>query len=283
MSDLSAAAAAALGIPEAIVMRSAAARAAETGMSVDEVLGAWAGGGSIDAPAAPAPPEDAASQPAEPAAEPAPPESAPEVVIEVPAAATPIPETASPAPAPPGKPPVLIGEPDNPMRVLVAAVGLFIAILLVGLVGPAIPTENPGARSTDLPHSEAGLRGRDLYRNLGCASCHTQMVRPIVADVGLGAVSLDDSNQVLGSRRFGPDLSDIGSRMSGTQIEATILGDAGHPGTSLSGDDLDDLVTYLVESVTTVPGDEETAPEEEPAPDEETPDEGAEAAAGSGS
>ena len=160
MSDLSAAAAAALGIPEAIVMRSAAARAAETGMSVDEVLGAWAGGGSIDAPAAPAPPEDAASQPAEPAAEPAPPQAAPEVVIEVPAAATPIPETASPAPAPPGKPPVLIGEPDNPMRVLVAAVGLFIAILLVGLVGPSIPTENPGARSTDLPHSEAGLRGQ---------------------------------------------------------------------------------------------------------------------------
>ena len=88
---------------------------------------------------------------------------------------------------------------------------------------------------------------------------------------------------MLGSRRFGPDLSDIGSRMSGTQIEATILGDAGHPGTSLSGDDLDDLVTYLVESVTTVPGDEETEPEEEPAPDEETPEEGAEAAAGSGS
>ena len=46
MSELSAAAAA-LGIPEAIVQRSAAARAAETGMSVDEVLAAWAGGGSV--------------------------------------------------------------------------------------------------------------------------------------------------------------------------------------------------------------------------------------------
>jgi mono/diheme cytochrome c family protein len=46
MSDLSAAAAA-LGIPEAIVQRSAAARAAETGMTVDEVLAAWAGGGSV--------------------------------------------------------------------------------------------------------------------------------------------------------------------------------------------------------------------------------------------
>jgi Cytochrome C oxidase, cbb3-type, subunit III len=48
MSDLSAAAAA-LGIPEAIVQRSAAARAAETGTTVDEVLAAWAGGGSVAA------------------------------------------------------------------------------------------------------------------------------------------------------------------------------------------------------------------------------------------
>ena len=54
MSDLSAAAAA-LGIPEAIVQRSAAARAAETGTTVDEVLAAWAGGGSVAAaPTAPA-------------------------------------------------------------------------------------------------------------------------------------------------------------------------------------------------------------------------------------
>ena len=56
MSDVSAAAAA-LGVPEAIVQRSAAARAAETGMTVDEVLAAWAGGGSVPAGAAPAGPE----------------------------------------------------------------------------------------------------------------------------------------------------------------------------------------------------------------------------------
>jgi Cytochrome C oxidase, cbb3-type, subunit III len=64
MSDLSAAAAA-LGIPEAIVQRSAAARAAETGMSVDEVLAAWAGGGSVaGASAAPSEPSPAAEEPA---------------------------------------------------------------------------------------------------------------------------------------------------------------------------------------------------------------------------
>jgi mono/diheme cytochrome c family protein len=69
MSDLSAAAAA-LGVPEAIVQRSAAARAADTGMTVDEVLAAWAGGeatpGGTPAPAeetaAPAPPAEQADE-----------------------------------------------------------------------------------------------------------------------------------------------------------------------------------------------------------------------------
>ena len=61
MSDLSAAAAA-LGIPEAIVQRSAAARAAETGMTVDEVLAAWAGGGSVAGASAPSGPSPAAEE-----------------------------------------------------------------------------------------------------------------------------------------------------------------------------------------------------------------------------
>jgi mono/diheme cytochrome c family protein len=49
MSDL-AAAAAAMGVPEALVKRSAEARARATGTSVDDILAAWAGGG--EAPAA---------------------------------------------------------------------------------------------------------------------------------------------------------------------------------------------------------------------------------------
>ena len=63
MSDLSAAAEA-LGIPESIVQRSAAARAAETGMTVDEVLAAWAGGGSV-AGSPPAAADDEAPAPTE--------------------------------------------------------------------------------------------------------------------------------------------------------------------------------------------------------------------------
>ena len=55
MSDLLAAAAAALGSPEAMVKRSAEARAKASGISVDQVLAAWAGGGMVEASAPPAP------------------------------------------------------------------------------------------------------------------------------------------------------------------------------------------------------------------------------------
>ena len=57
-----AAAAAAMGLPEVLVERSAEARAAETGASVDEILAAWAGGETV---AASATPEPAAEPPAE--------------------------------------------------------------------------------------------------------------------------------------------------------------------------------------------------------------------------
>jgi mono/diheme cytochrome c family protein len=84
MSDLSAAAEA-LGIPEMLVQRSAEARAAETGASVDEILAAWAGGES--GPATPAPAATEAPEPDEkPEVAPEPesePES-PQVTIEIP-------------------------------------------------------------------------------------------------------------------------------------------------------------------------------------------------------
>jgi len=79
-------AAQALGIPEALVQRSAAARAQETGMSVDEILAAWAGGEVVES--APAPePDEPAEAPAEETAQeetaPAPPaETAPQVFVE---------------------------------------------------------------------------------------------------------------------------------------------------------------------------------------------------------
>jgi len=72
VSDLSAAAAA-LDLPEALVQRSAEARAQATGASVEDVLAAWAGGGEIPAAAAEPDKPDATitEQAEEPATEPA--------------------------------------------------------------------------------------------------------------------------------------------------------------------------------------------------------------------
>jgi hypothetical protein len=76
------------------------------------------------------------------------------------------------------------------------------------------------------------------------------MVRPVVADVDLGAVTLSDSNQVLGTRRFGPDLSNVGTRLSSSQIEAVVSGLGEHPSIALAPEDLAALVAYLLESRT---------------------------------
>lgn len=260
MSELSAAAAAALDIPEAIVMRSAAARATETGMTVDEVLAAWAGGGAVAAPPASAPSSAEAPDSAVPEPEPEETETVEELSStqtaeeDIAAAAVSQPASAAPASTVSGRPPVLVGKSDNPIAVFAGVVGVFVAVFLVGLVGPAAPTENPGARTSELPYTATAETGREVYLSVGCAACHTQLVRPIVADVGLGGVTLNDSNQVLGTRRFGPDLSDVGTRLSGSQIEATITGLGSHPALSLSQTDLEVLVAYLVESQTSTAG-----------------------------
>lgn len=255
MAENLSAAASALGLPEALVERSAAARAAEIGASVDDVLNEWAGGEAASSSRAEAETEGATVSPA-------PTPDSPEVVIEVPS--QPAAPELQPTPAGPFKPPVLVGASDSPRSIILGALGLFLIVVLVGLVGPSIPEDIAGARSSALPLTPAAEHGRDIYATVGCASCHTQMVRPIIADVGLGPVTLNDSNQVLGARRFGPDLSDVGTRMTADQIEAVVAGLGEHPPHSLSGDDMNDLVAYLAESRTsTVTETGEPDPEED--------------------
>jgi len=109
MSDNLAAAAAALNVPESLVQRSAEARSKASGTPVEDILAAWAGGGSAPAPTTP----PAAEQPEQPATEASTPE--PEATTpdtepstsepQAPAAA-PQPGTAQPAPAQPAAAPV---------------------------------------------------------------------------------------------------------------------------------------------------------------------------------
>lgn len=93
MSEFLAAAASTMNVPEALVKRSAEARAKATGASLDDVLQAWAGGASAPAPAAP----PAAAPAPEPEAS-APEPSTPQPVADTPAPAASAPAAAAPAP-----------------------------------------------------------------------------------------------------------------------------------------------------------------------------------------
>ena len=268
MSELLEAAAQVVGAPPELVQRSAEARADADGVPVEEVLAAWAGGGAVpaSAPAAPSPPAPVAPSPAPVAA------AAPVAASPAPAAVpspTPVPAApaAPPSPARPvapvrptvvstevaaGPPPVLTGRVDRPFRYLFGAAALLILCLGVTLVVPAFSGTGRGALHSEIPYTAAALRGQEIYLSEGCAGCHTQMVRPIVADAqlaavaGVGGVTLSDTNQVIGRQRYGPDLANVGNRMSPEDMEALLSGEEGH--LSYGGSWMDSLVAYLSES-----------------------------------
>lgn len=255
MSDQLSAAASAMGIPEALADRSARARAEASGQSYEEVLAAWAGGEAVAA--APAPPATEETAGDEPVSAPSEPEAEPEPTpTEAPAAATP---PAAPEPAPsrepvaPTRPPVLEAPPDRPLVTVVGGLGVVALVILLGFLFPSLPVDNSEVRSSHIAFSEAAERGRQIYLSAGCASCHTQSVRAVVGDVGLGPVTLPDTNQVLGFRRIGPDLSDVGTRLDAGQLENVANGPT-HPASTLSGDDVGALVSYLSESATAPEG-----------------------------
>ncbi|MDX1449119.1 MAG: cbb3-type cytochrome c oxidase subunit II [Acidimicrobiia bacterium] len=247
MSEFLASAAQKMGVPEPIVSRSAAARAQAAGVDTDAILSAWAGGESAPAASKPAPEPEPAT------------ETAPEPdTSETPATDTP-PPAATPEPAPsapvrvaagPRVPPVLVGRTERLAGTVAGVVALLALSLLVGFAVASTPEETNLAYTSNVPYSATALDGRDVYLSQGCAACHTQLVRPVVADATFGGVSMSDTNQVIGSRRIGPDLAHVGSRLESDAAASAILsGAGGHPSFSgLSDGDLDALVAYLMES-----------------------------------
>ena len=70
------------------------------------------------------------------------------------------------------------------------------------------------------PYSAVELEGRDIYIREGCHVCHTQMVRPLRAEVERYGPYSRAGEQVYehpflwGSKRTGPDLARVGGRYS---------------------------------------------------------------------
>ncbi|MDC9714795.1 MAG: cytochrome-c oxidase, cbb3-type subunit II [Gammaproteobacteria bacterium] len=70
------------------------------------------------------------------------------------------------------------------------------------------------------PYSALQLTGRDIYIREGCVGCHSQQIRPLVAEVmryGEASVSgegIYDRPFLWGSKRTGPDLARLGGKYS---------------------------------------------------------------------
>jgi hypothetical protein len=116
-------------------------------------------------------------------------------------------------------------DPAPPMdyrRLLAGTVGVFALAALFALVLPGFESSHSDGtllgdtgRVFDAGSLEA--KGRTIYMEQGCWYCHTQQVRPIVGDVGLGPVSaagdyVNETPALLGVQRIGPDLMHVGSR-----------------------------------------------------------------------
>ena len=103
-----------------------------------------------------------------------------------------------------------------------AAIGGLLAFFTVVLMVVVLPTEtyHPPASTNWLPLSNLALRGRAVYLSNGCVYCHSGFSRPQDVAVGLyylyprvsepGDYAGNDSPNILGSERTGPDLSQEG-------------------------------------------------------------------------
>ena len=153
------------------------------------------------------------------------------------------------------------------MMAIVGILGLFFLGLLITLIIPRATGGDYTHRVPDAEISAAGEAGLDVYLSEGCWYCHTQLVRPVLADVGLGPVTETFSDPLdtaaFGIQRIGPDLAHIGSRgslmgdegdISAAEIQAVLTDPHSvnphglHPTYSyLSDANLAALTTYLLE------------------------------------
>ena len=104
---------------------------------------------------------------------------------------------------------------------------LIFGILFVSAIGglvqvlPSIFQESlktPGENV--VPYTAVELVGRDIYIREGCSTCHSQQVRPLLAEVkrygpySNAGESVYDRPFLWGSKRTGPDLHRIGGKYS---------------------------------------------------------------------
>ncbi|WP_207626604.1 cytochrome-c oxidase, cbb3-type subunit II [Parendozoicomonas haliclonae] len=102
-------------------------------------------------------------------------------------------------------------------------VGVIFAISFGGLV-EIVPLFNLKETTEPVeglkPYTALELEGRDVYIKEGCVGCHSQMIRPLRAEVeryghySVAGESVYDYPFLWGSKRTGPDLARVGQRYS---------------------------------------------------------------------
>jgi cbb3-type cytochrome oxidase subunit 1/cytochrome c2 len=150
-------------------------------------------------------------------------------------------------------------------RLIAGVIGVW---LLAAVMTALLPIIDPADRdptiladtSRTYAAGTSSLAGRNLYISEGCVECHTQQVRPVGTDVGLGPVSLagdyaHETPALLGLQRFGPDLMHVASRgeffdkvLVGAHLEdpRSLVPWSTMPSYSyLSDQDIADLVSYI--------------------------------------
>ena len=259
MSDLVNKVAELLNAPVDLVQRSAEARAAASGISVDDVLSSWAGGESVAASAATAPEKEA---PVEEVVEEAP---VKEVIKET------VEDTNTEV--------VEVAEPQEVVEEVVeeivelkneSALSFISGVLLVGLFTFLFAFVIPKNQATEIVNdslnnsvsvSNEVIKGAEVYAELNCQSCHTQNVRTLIPDTQNGKVLKNKfANETLinnvGNIRLGPDLSTSATREPTNNSQwltrylsdsTSVNRDIPHPSYDfLDDDDLEYLVTYLL-------------------------------------
>ncbi len=106
---------------------------------------------------------------------------------------------------------------------IVIAISFATLVEIYPLIFDATPAEKGGVNQplpNMKPWTALELEGRDIYIREGCHVCHTQMIRPLRAEVerygpySRAAESVWDHPFLWGSKRTGPDLARVGKRYS---------------------------------------------------------------------
>ncbi|MBW3587796.1 MAG: cbb3-type cytochrome c oxidase subunit II [Actinobacteria bacterium] len=146
-------------------------------------------------------------------------------------------------------------------RPAMVAAGAIAAFFVGFIVTYALPMTDPALTAVtrhSIAYGEETERGKAVYDREGCVFCHTQQVRPVKADVGLGRATRPDryskdSRSVIGLARIGPDLACVGERFQDAGAIRAYLSQpieqrpySKMPSlTYLSAGELEDLSAYL--------------------------------------